>query len=459
MPIPPAGTASPSRIARASPPASICWMHDRLGGHLDVLQLGEVGVRPAAERQDHLLAGVDVVAVDEHPHGVGARGWRLGARVTRRDATGRAVVAARVGRRRDVPRSSRSSRRSSRLASAIDDRTHCTNSTANRTEPDQVAGSPRGCRRRGAGRRPDRAATASSACSDGVPVAADQVALTHDRDAEERVERQRQDQHQHPERVAHPPGDRVDADDRGEEQRADHHQVDVHQLVQDARVERRVVPAGEVERPRAEHVEREGQRREGEHLGRPASAARPAASRAAAAAACAAPASPAPERAEAPAPPSTGSCAGPCATLSRVCRTPPARSGGEVERAHPADHEGERAAERPAVPALVQPPHAVQVEPGRPHGEDEEDRRESPLVKTAEGEKGGTSTGVERSGEGGSRQVTTRNTGGQGCPCRRVTAIMTSWRQQRLSRHPGSMGITTVPAWSAWARSCGSPAS
>ena len=38
---------------------------DRLGGHLDVLELGKVGVRTPAEGEDDLLAGGDVVAVDE----------------------------------------------------------------------------------------------------------------------------------------------------------------------------------------------------------------------------------------------------------------------------------------------------------------------------------------------------------------------------------------------------------
>src|SRR3954451_13235517 len=39
--------------------------HDRFGGHLDVLELRHVGVRPATEPEDHLGAGVGVVAVDQ----------------------------------------------------------------------------------------------------------------------------------------------------------------------------------------------------------------------------------------------------------------------------------------------------------------------------------------------------------------------------------------------------------
>ena len=51
---------------------------DRLGGHLDELQLGQVRVRAVAERQDHLLAGVDVVAVDEDLQGRRRLGWSRG---------------------------------------------------------------------------------------------------------------------------------------------------------------------------------------------------------------------------------------------------------------------------------------------------------------------------------------------------------------------------------------------
>ena len=73
MPMPPAGTASPSRIASEIVAGVHVLQDDGLGGHLDVLELGQVGVRTAAEREDDLLAGVDVVAVDEDLQGRSAR--------------------------------------------------------------------------------------------------------------------------------------------------------------------------------------------------------------------------------------------------------------------------------------------------------------------------------------------------------------------------------------------------
>ena len=66
MPMPPAGHGLAVEDRQVDAAGVHVLDDDRLGGDLDVLQLGQVGVRPAAEREDDLLADVDVVAVDEH---------------------------------------------------------------------------------------------------------------------------------------------------------------------------------------------------------------------------------------------------------------------------------------------------------------------------------------------------------------------------------------------------------
>ncbi len=64
-----------------------------------------------------------------------------------------------------------------------------------------------------------------------------------------------------------PPGQRVEPDQRPEEQAADRDQVHVDQLVHHRVLQREPVEAGEVQRERAGDEEREGDQREGEHLG------------------------------------------------------------------------------------------------------------------------------------------------------------------------------------------------
>ena len=312
---------------------------DRLGGHLDVLQLGQVGVRPAAQRQDDLLAGVDVVAVDEHLEGFGlaahaGRCYRLGAPSSLVVGSGAAAFAA--------ARSSRS-RRGPR-ASPRPSTSAPTGRTARRRQRSRRGRRrPRGCRRRGAGRRTRSGSHGIVACSAGYQSSPDQRVLAHDRDAEEGVERQRQHQQQQPERVAHPARDRVDADDRREEQGADDDEVQVHQLVQEVRVQGRVVPAGEVERPRADHEQGEGQRREGQHLGharvqhRAAAPPRGRLGRVRSASVTGAPSAQ-----------KTGTtidstmCWTMCTLSSVSSYDRQARAGREEERAHPAHHERQR---------------------------------------------------------------------------------------------------------------------
>ena len=123
-------------------------------------------------------------------------------------------------------------------------------------------------------------------------------------------------------------------DQRPEEQRPDQHQVHVHQLVHVRRVQRRVVPAGEVERPRAEHEQQRTSAAGRSAPSPPASAAPRAAIRAECAAACAAPASPAHRGRGTAAPPSTAPCAAPCARTAASCRTPRARTRGDGKQAH-----------------------------------------------------------------------------------------------------------------------------
>ena len=189
---------------------------DRLGGHLDVLELGQVGVRAAAEGQDHLLAGVHVVAVDEHLQ----RGGRRGGRVAHgRDATGRSPAAR--------------GRRSFARLEQVEAPVLALGLLHRRAHPLREE-HPEEHQRRPGRPEPHRMPPARCWSSSGVgqpgahrPVV--QVGyqsppisslLAHDRDAEEGVERQRQHDQQHPERVADPPGQRVDADDRPEEQAA-----------------------------------------------------------------------------------------------------------------------------------------------------------------------------------------------------------------------------------------------
>ena len=66
----------------------------------------------------------------------------------------------------------------------------------------------------------------------GVPVLRDQRVRGHDRDAEEGVERQREEDQHQPERVDHPAGHRIEPEQRPEEQRADQDEVQVEQIVQ-----------------------------------------------------------------------------------------------------------------------------------------------------------------------------------------------------------------------------------
>ena len=241
---------------------------DRLGGDLDVLQLGQVGVRTAPEREDDLLAGrrrrrcrraraaglrvsgAGVVGVAHGQKatvvGLGGPGAHGGAgRGVRRAARGRGARASRA--------SSRSSRRSSRLASRIEERTHWTNSTAKNSSPtaspELQRMPPASCWSAWALGQPG---AHRAVVELGVPAAADQPVLGHDRDAHERVERQRQDGQQHPDRVGDPAraaGRRPSAA-RRTRQPTTHH-VQVGHLVQVVVVQRRGVPPAEVERPRA----------------------------------------------------------------------------------------------------------------------------------------------------------------------------------------------------------------
>src|SRR5690606_30460263 len=43
--------------------------HDGLRGDLEIVQVGQVGMHPLAQRQQDLLAGAGVVAVHQHAHG------------------------------------------------------------------------------------------------------------------------------------------------------------------------------------------------------------------------------------------------------------------------------------------------------------------------------------------------------------------------------------------------------
>ena len=162
-------------------------------------------MRPPAEREDDLLAGVDVVAVDEH---LQRRSAASGA--WRRHGGGcyRGSAVARPGRARA---SSRSSRRSSRAPSLQRGPHPLDEEHREEHQADQVAGAPQeaagevlvGERVGQPGPIAPRAAGYQS-----PPIS---LVCAHDRDAEERVERQRQQHQQQPERVAHPTRHRVDA--------------------------------------------------------------------------------------------------------------------------------------------------------------------------------------------------------------------------------------------------------
>ena len=258
-------------------------MHDRLGGHLDVLELGQVGVRPPPEREDDLLTGVDVVAVDEDLQRLG-RTW---GGVHGGDATGarpaclpgtvpgpRAGPGAGPRARPPSSRTAPTARRAPRRAPARPGRR-----------------SPTGGRRPGAGRRrgPGSHAPISPSCRAGYQSPPISVGLAHDRDAEEGVERQRQQDQQHPERVGHPARHRVDA--RPAARRTGSRPrpgARASASCTNGDSQRRVVPAGEVERPRRDDVEQRRSAAGRSAPWRPASAAPPAASAAAAAAGCAA---------------------------------------------------------------------------------------------------------------------------------------------------------------------------
>ena len=226
----------------------------------------------------------------------------------------------------------------------------------------------------------------------------------------------------------------------------------MHQVVQELRVERGVVPAAEVEGPRAQHVERERQRREGQHLRHPrvqGSQEQPAA----------APGQRAQrerhrgaEGAEQPAPPSTGSCAAPCARSAACRRTPPSPEQVANTNRPPSRRRRTRASGRPASghrarggathrPGRGPPPTAVSTNR----------RARAPIGEHAEG-------GERRHAASVGRRFGTE-TPGAGMPPGARGAIMATWRQQRLSRRPGSTVTTTARAWSRWARSSGSPAS
>ncbi len=228
---------------------------DRLGGDLDVLELGQVRVRAPAQRQDHLLTRVDVVAVDQHLEG--------GLGVTHgRDATGRSPTDLAGLDQVEPP---------VLAGGLLDRRPHPLGEQhGEEDQPDQVAGAPEDpASQLLVGGRVGQPGAHRTVVQRGVPGTADQRLLSHDRDAEEGVERQGQHGQQHPERVADAVGQRVDADQGPEEERAHQHQVDVHQLVHVGRLERGVVPAGEVERPRRDDVQEERQGWERQHLGHP----------------------------------------------------------------------------------------------------------------------------------------------------------------------------------------------
>ena len=65
-PMPPDGRRLAVEDATSIPPSSSARDHGRLGRALDELDRRQVGGRPPTDREPHLLAGVAVVAVDEH---------------------------------------------------------------------------------------------------------------------------------------------------------------------------------------------------------------------------------------------------------------------------------------------------------------------------------------------------------------------------------------------------------
>ena len=141
---------------------------------------------------------------------------------------------------------------------------------------------------------------------------------------QEGVERQREHDQQQPERVGRParaPGRGPPAARRTASPTTT--RCRCISSCSERRVQRRVVPAGEVQRPRADHEQQEGQRREGQHHGHPRvqhgeqPPPRPRT------AACAASASPAPRARGTAAPPSRAPCAGPCAPRAGSCRRSP----------------------------------------------------------------------------------------------------------------------------------------
>ena len=192
MPMPPAGTASPSRIARSMPPASMCWMTTGSVATSTYSSSGRSGCgrRPSARMTCWRV--FDVVAVDEDLQGALRRRQ---SRRHRASVTG-AMLPRPASRCRPVDRAAPSSGRAAgpraRPPSSTSAPTgrRCTpkNSSpirspmAQRIPPARCwsssrVGQPRAHRAVRSGR---------------VPVAADQRRLAHDRDAQERVERQRQ---------------------------------------------------------------------------------------------------------------------------------------------------------------------------------------------------------------------------------------------------------------------------
>ena len=127
---------------------------------------------------------------------------------------------------------------------------------------------PTGSRRPGAGRRARAAARRPSArpAARRTSPRASSRGLPHDRDAEERVERQRQQDHEHPERVGHPPRHRVEP--ISGQKNSDPTSTKWTWVSSWRNGERRVAAyqPGEVQRPRRDHEQRQRERREGQHL-------------------------------------------------------------------------------------------------------------------------------------------------------------------------------------------------
>ena len=132
---------------------------DRLGGHLDVLELGQVGVRTAAEREDHLLAGVRRRRCRRAPSGRGRGGVesRARPRCVTRSPSAAGCVEPRVARLEQVEPPVLARRLLHRRAHPLGEQ--------HPEEHQRRSGrrSPTGSRRPGAGRRASAAARRPSA--------------------------------------------------------------------------------------------------------------------------------------------------------------------------------------------------------------------------------------------------------------------------------------------------------